>query len=41
MSFVGYVIAGFVQSAWIVLPVSLVMMLAVLLIIKTVQKKKG
>ena len=41
VSFVGYVIAGFVQSAWIVLPVSLVMMLAVLLIIKTVQKKKG
>lgn len=40
VSFVGYILAGFVQNAWIVLPVSLVMMFLTLLIIKTVQKKK-
>ena len=40
VSFVGYVIAGFVQNAWIVLPVSLVMMFAVLLAIKLLQKKQ-
>ena len=41
VSFVGYILAGFVQSAWIVLPVSLAMMFLTLLIIKTVQKKKA
>ena len=41
VSFVGYVIAGYVQNAWIVLPVSLAMMFIVLLVIKLVQKKKG
>ena len=41
VSFVGYVIAGFVQSAWIVLPLSLLMMFAVLLLIKVLQKKKA
>ena len=39
VSFVGYIIAGFVQNAWIVLPVSLAMMFIVLLIIKMTQKK--
>ena len=39
VSFVGYILAGFVQSAWIVLPVSLAMMLGVLLVIKAKQKK--
>ena len=39
VSFVGYVIAGFVQNAWIVLPVSLALMFAVLLGIKLLQKK--
>lgn len=37
VSFVTYVIAGFVQSAWISLPVGIVLMLAVLLVLK----KKG
>ena len=41
VSFVGYVIAGYVQSAWVVLPLSLVMMLAVLFGIKMIQKKKA
>ena len=41
VSFVGYIIAGFVQSAWIVLPISLVMMFAVLMTIKLVQSKKA
>ncbi len=40
VSFVGYIIAGFVQNAWIVLPVSLVLMFAVLLAIKALQAKK-
>ena len=39
VSFLGYLLAGFVQKAWIVLPVAVVMMLATLLMIRTVQKK--
>ena len=39
VSFVGYVLAGFIQNAWIVLPVSLVMLLAVLFAIRAFQKK--
>ena len=39
VSFVGYILAGFVQNAWIVLPVSLAMMAGVLLVIKSKQKK--
>lgn len=34
VSFVTYIIAGFVQSAWIALPVGIVLMLAVLVLIK-------
>lgn len=34
VSFVTYIIAGFVQSAWISLPVGIVLMLGVLLVIK-------
>ena len=41
ISFIGYILAGFVQSAWVVLPVSLAILVATLLIIKTVQKKKA
>lgn len=40
VSFVGFVLAGFVQNAWIVLPVSLVLMLATLLGIRAMQNKK-
>ena len=35
----GYLLAGFVQKVWIVLPVAVVMMMATLLVIRTVQKK--
>ena len=41
ISFVGYILAGFVQSAWVVLPVSLAILVAVLFIIKAVQKKQA
>ena len=41
ISFVGFILAGFVQSAWVVLPVSLAILVAVLLIIKAVQKKQA
>ena len=39
VSFLGYLLAGFVQKVWIVLPVAVVMMLSTLLVIRTVQKK--
>ena len=39
VSFLGYLLAGFVQKVWIVLPVGVVMMMATLLVIRTVQKK--
>ena len=39
VSFVGYILAGFVQNAWIVLPVSLAIQFAVLMIIRMLQKK--
>ncbi|MGI6776894.1 MAG: Na+/H+ antiporter NhaC family protein [Acetivibrionales bacterium] len=34
VSFVGYILAGFIQSAWIILPVSLAMMFGTLYVIK-------
>lgn len=39
VSFVGYILAGFVQNVWIVMPVSLAMMFVVLLGIRAAQKK--
>ena len=39
VSFLGYLLAGFVQKVWIVLPVAVVMMMATLLVIRIVQKK--
>jgi tetracycline resistance efflux pump len=41
VSFVGYIIAGLLQSAWIVLPLSIVMMFGVLIIIKYVTPNKA
>ena len=41
VSFVGYVLAGFVQSAWIVLPASMLLMFLVLLGIRAAQNKKA
>ena len=40
VSFLGYLLAGFVQKVWIVLPVAVVMMLSTLLVIRIVQKKR-
>ena len=39
VAFCGYILAGFVQNAWIVLPASIVMMAAVLLVIRAKQRK--
>ena len=39
VTFVGYILAGFIQNAWIVLPVSVAMMAGVLLIIRAKQPK--
>ncbi len=41
VSFVGYLIAGFVQNVFVVLGISLVIMLATLLVIKGTQKKNA
>ncbi len=41
VSFVGYLIAGFVPNALVVLPVSLALLAGILLIIKFVTKKKA
>ena len=38
VSFLGFVLAGFIQSAWIVLPICFVVMLIVLLVIRKVQR---
>ena len=38
ISFVTYIIAGFTRSAWISLPVGLVILIAALVIIKKTQK---
>lgn len=40
VSFVSYILAGFIQNAFITLPISMVMMLCVILAIKQVKKKK-
>lgn len=41
VSFVGYILSGFVQSVWVVLPISLVLMIATLVVIKIIMKKKA
>ncbi|MFO7295412.1 MAG: Na+/H+ antiporter NhaC family protein [Clostridia bacterium] len=40
VSFVGYILAGFVHSAWVVLPVSITLMLGVLYLIKLMTSDK-
>lgn len=40
VSFVGYIFAGFIQSAWIILPLSLAMLFGVLYVIKIMQSNK-
>ena len=39
VSFVSYIIAGFVQNAWICLPITIVLMLAVLFLLKNVHSE--
>ena len=41
VSFVGYILAGYVQNAWIVLPASLALLVVVLLVIRAAQAKKA
>ena len=41
VSFIGYVLCGFVQSAWVVLPICLVLLLGAILVIRAVQSKKA
>lgn len=40
VSFVAYIIAGFIQNPWICLPIAFVLMLAVLLLIKKIVPKQ-
>lgn len=40
VSFIGYILAGFIQSAWVVLPVSLIMMVGLLYIIKLITNRE-
>ena len=40
VSFVCYLIAGFIRSAWIALPIAIVLMVATLFVIKTMTAKK-
>ena len=40
VSFAGYILAGFVQNAWVVLPISIVVLVGVLLVIKVFTSKK-
>ena len=41
VSFVGYVLCGFIQSAWVVLPICLVLLFGAILVIRALQKKKA
>ena len=41
VSFVAYIVAGFVQSAWIALPIGIVMMIGTLVVIKMAAAKKN
>ncbi len=41
VSFVSYILAGFIQSAWLILPIAIVLMLATLFVIKVVLGKKA
>ncbi|MBQ2840380.1 MAG: Na+/H+ antiporter NhaC family protein [Oscillospiraceae bacterium] len=41
VSFVAYIITGFVKNAWICLPIAIVLMLATLFVIKVITNKKS
>ena len=38
VSFISYIIAGFVQTAWIALPIAILLTLIVLVVIKMINK---
>lgn len=40
VSFITYIVAGFVKTAWIALPVGIVLMVATLLVIKVIMKNR-
>ena len=40
VSFVGYVICAFIQSVWVVLPITIVLLLAILFVLRASLKKK-
>ena len=41
VSCITYIIAGFTQSAWISLPIGIVLMIAVLVVMKKIAGKKS
>ena len=41
VSFVCYIIAGFVQSAWVMLPLGIVLMIGTLLVIRNMTANRG
>jgi len=41
VSFVGYIIAGFVQSPWVVLPVSVAILIAAVYVIRMIQRSRA
>jgi len=41
VSFVAYLIAGFIQNVWICLPIAIILMLGTLLVIKAITNKKS
>jgi Na+/H+ antiporter NhaC len=41
VSFVAYIIAGFIPNAFIALPIAIVMMIAALFVIKNISGKKA
>jgi Na+/H+ antiporter NhaC len=41
VSFVSYILAGFIQNPWIVLPISMVLMVVTLFVIKAITAKKS
>ena len=41
VSFVSYILAGFIQNAWVILPISIVLIAATLFVIKAVTKNKA
>ena len=40
VAFVSFILAGFIQNAWIVLPIAIIALLIVLFVIKSIQSKK-